>query len=77
MPENGQLITLERLFQNAFGESLYESIFRITDRTDRLRYLAGQVETLLAKEPYYPEEIKDRVKRIVFDRMQKYRYLFR
>ena len=39
-----QIVTLERLFQNFFHESLYKSIFTIADHKERLRFLVGQVE---------------------------------
>ncbi len=41
-----QLITLERLFRNFFGQSLYQSIYRIRDFRERLIFLVGQVERM-------------------------------
>lgn len=41
-----QLITLERLFQNFFGESLYKAIYRIEEPDNRLRFLVNQVERM-------------------------------
>lgn len=41
-----QLITLERLFQNFFGESLHKSIYRIENHEERLRFLVGQAERI-------------------------------
>ena len=41
-----QLITLERLFQNFFGKSLYKSIFAIYDCDKRLEFLVAQVERM-------------------------------
>ena len=41
-----QIITLERLFQNFFGESLYKSIFTITEHENRLQFLISQVERM-------------------------------
>lgn len=41
-----QIITLERLFHNFFGESLYVSIFKISDHEKRLRFLVEQVERI-------------------------------
>ena len=46
LKEGWQLITLERLFKNFFGESLYISIYRIADHKERLRFLVNQVERL-------------------------------
>lgn len=37
-----QLITLERLFQNAYGESLNKSLYKISDKEQRLRFLVEQ-----------------------------------
>lgn len=41
-----QLITLERLFQMQFGESLYKSIYRIRDYEGRLLFLVEQTERI-------------------------------
>lgn len=41
-----QIITLERLFQNFFGQSLYQSIFKIRDHEERLIFLVNQVERI-------------------------------
>ena len=41
-----QLITLERLFDNFFGKSLYKSIYAICDHEKRLQFLVGQVERI-------------------------------
>ena len=41
-----QLITLERLFQSFFGESLHKSIYRIEKIEDRLAFLTGQAERI-------------------------------
>ena len=38
-----QLITLERLFYNFYGESLYQNIFRIEGVTERAEFLVDQV----------------------------------
>ncbi len=46
LKEGWQLITLERLFKNFFGESLYLSIYRIAEYEERLRFLVNQVERL-------------------------------
>ncbi len=44
--EDWQIITLERLFKNFFGESLYQSLYRIPEHEERLRFLVQQVERL-------------------------------
>ncbi|MDO4961669.1 MAG: hypothetical protein Q4E57_07445 [Eubacteriales bacterium] len=41
-----QIITLERLFANAFGGSLHESVWHITDAGERFKFLFSQVERL-------------------------------
>lgn len=41
-----QLITLERLFQNFFGKSLYKAIYSIADHENRLRFMTEQVERM-------------------------------
>ncbi len=41
-----QLITLERLFKNFFGESLYKTLYRIPDHEERLIFLVEQVERM-------------------------------
>ena len=45
--QNGwQVITLERLFKNFFGKSLYESVFNIENHKDRLFFLVSQAERI-------------------------------
>ncbi len=46
LKEGWQLITLERLFKNFFGESLYKSIFAIAEHENRLQFLIHQVERI-------------------------------
>lgn len=46
LDEGWQVITLERLFQNFFGKSLYRSIFAIPECDKRLEYLVLQVERM-------------------------------
>ena len=46
LSEDWQIITLERLFHNFFGESLYKSLYRIPDHEERLRFLVQQVERM-------------------------------
>lgn len=41
-----QIITLERLFQNHFGTSLYKSIFAIAEYENRIKFLVSQVERI-------------------------------
>ena len=44
LEKDWQLITLERLFKTFFGQSLYQSIFKISDPEKRLFFLVEQVE---------------------------------
>ncbi len=44
LQEGQQLITLERLIKNLTGQSLYQSIFRISEIEERFRFLVNQVE---------------------------------
>lgn len=46
LPSHWQLITLERLFWQHYGESLYQSIFRIRETKNRAVFLAEQAEYL-------------------------------
>lgn len=41
-----QLITLERLYQTEFGESLYKNIYQIQDHKMRLHFLVEQSERM-------------------------------
>jgi len=41
-----QLITLERLFQNAYGQSITKSIYAIDDSVNRLKFIVEQVERI-------------------------------
>lgn len=43
----------------------------------KFHFVRKDVEMLLDKEEYYPEEIKKRVLDIIMDRVRKYRYLFK
>ena len=47
-----QLITLERLFHQFFGESLYRSIYRIEDVNLRLQFLVDQVERMTGLQDF-------------------------
>ena len=42
LPKDWKLITLERLFQSACGESLNKLIYSIEEHTDRIRFLVEQ-----------------------------------
>ncbi|MDD3338123.1 MAG: hypothetical protein PHS82_04625 [Lachnospiraceae bacterium] len=46
LAKSWQIITLERLFQNFYNESLYKSVFKIQDHKERLRFLVNQVERI-------------------------------
>lgn len=46
LSEDWQIITLERLFKNFFGESLHQSILRIAGHKERLIFLVNQVERI-------------------------------
>ena len=41
-----QLITLERLYSNFYGESLYRTLFHIHDEKERFSFLVNQVERI-------------------------------
>ena len=44
--DNWQLITLERLFQQFFGQSLYKAIYSIEGNENRMIFLTEQVERM-------------------------------
>lgn len=46
LQDGWQIITLERLFKNFFGESLYKSIYKIEGSEDRLLFIVNQVERI-------------------------------
>lgn len=46
LKDGWQIITLERLFHNFFGESLYRFIYKIAEHENRLRFLVEQVERM-------------------------------
>lgn len=52
--EGEQLLTLERIFKNETGESLYQTIFRIHDHRERLIYLVQQVERYTGVKGFGP-----------------------
>lgn len=47
-----QVITLERLFQNYFGESLSKAIHSITDHKERLRFLVNQIQRITGLQDF-------------------------
>ena len=46
LSENWQLITLERLFQQFFGQSLHKAIYTIEGNENRIIFLTEQVERM-------------------------------
>ncbi len=52
LEEGWQLITLERLFQNMFGKSLYQSIFAMQGEEERYRFLVSQVERITGLQSF-------------------------
>lgn len=46
LKDGWQLVTLERLFQNFFGQSLYKSIYHMREYENRLRFVVDQVERI-------------------------------
>lgn len=46
LPSGWQLITLERLFKSFCGQSLYEMLFHITDKKERLQFLVDYTERI-------------------------------
>ena len=54
LPQSWQMITLERLFQQFHGHGLNQSIYRIVDHENRLRFLVEQVERITGLERFGP-----------------------
>lgn len=52
LPEGWQLITLERLFQSFYGESLNRSIYRIGEVENRIRFLVEQTIRITGLEDF-------------------------
>ncbi len=50
--EGWQLITLERLFHNFFGESLYKAIYSIQGLENRYQFLVSQVERMIGLQNF-------------------------
>lgn len=46
MPEGWQIITLERWFENYFGQSLYKSIYRIQSSEERIKFIVEQTKRI-------------------------------
>lgn len=46
LSDDWQIITLERLFKNFFGEGLYKAMYRIPAHKERLHFLVQQVERM-------------------------------
>ncbi len=52
LQDDWQLITLERLFQNFFGKSLYRAIYSIQGLENRYHFLVTQVERMTGLENF-------------------------
>lgn len=52
LPKGWQLITLERLFQNFYGESLNKCIYHIEKTEDRVRFLVDQIIRITGLEDF-------------------------
>ena len=52
LTDGWQIITLERLFHNFFGESLYKAIYRIPVHEKRLSFLVEQVERMTGLQDF-------------------------
>lgn len=52
LKEDWQIITLERLFQNFFGQSLYSAVYKIEEPEKRLSFLVEQVERITGLEGF-------------------------
>lgn len=54
LPDGWQLITLERLFKNLYGQSLCQSLYRIEEVEERARFLVEQVELMTGLKEFGP-----------------------
>ena len=54
LPDGWQIITLERLFHNRYGESLYRAVFLIEGIKERMTFVVQQVERLTGLEGFGP-----------------------
>lgn len=52
LTDGWQIITLERLFHNFFGESLYKAIYRIPEHEKRISFLVEQVERMTGLQDF-------------------------
>jgi len=52
LPVGWQLITLERLFMNTYGESLNKSIYRISELEERIRFLVDQTRRITGLQDF-------------------------
>lgn len=52
LPEGWQLLTLERLFWQYYGESLYQSIFKIREPKNRAAFLVEQTERMTGLQEF-------------------------
>lgn len=52
LKDGWQIITLERLFQNFFSESLYQSLYKIVEHDNRLIFLVDQVERMTGLQEF-------------------------
>ncbi len=52
LPEGWQMITLERLFMNEYGQSLYKSIYAILDIEERIKFLVNQMVRITGLEEF-------------------------
>lgn len=52
LQDDWQIITLERLFQNYYGQSLNKAIYQTTNHKDRLKLIVEQVERVTGLEDF-------------------------
>ena len=52
LPEGWQMITLERLFMNTYGQSLNSSIYTIRNLEERVKFLIDQVKRITGLEEF-------------------------
>ena len=57
LSEDWQIITLERLFYNFFGESLHKSLYRIPEHEERLCFLVLTIDALFLNEDRHTHNI--------------------
>ncbi len=54
LPDGWQMYTLERLFQNCYGESLYRQMYRLDGIEERLKFLVEQTERMTGLSDFGP-----------------------